>query len=374
MPIQFQNFYESTLSAPISATDLVIPINVPPSVTEGWLLLDYDIPSKREFIYFTAKTGSNVSVLSTANRGMDGTPAIPHTQNAKIRMNVSAGLLNSVITANAASVTTDVASRMNETTFAHVASGLVWAGLGYGSSLSASMTSGVVYQAGQRLALAAIGTRPFTASRDTYIDVLNTAGVGSLVFTEVVNNAASPALASNSIRIGIIVTGATNILNVGSVNQGEEAKVLPSFAAIAMSVTDSLGNLICPRDPTRKVLGYKQVTAAQGGISGPTDITGLAATINVPFGRKIKISLNIGFFQSATNNYVEAAIMEGAATLALAQTPLTAASQRGTVSPFIILCPTAGVHTYKISAAAFTGGAQTLASATNPNSILIELM
>jgi len=94
----FTNFYESTLSGPISATDLVIPINTPPSVTEGWLLLDYDVPSKREFIYFTSKTGSNVTVPSLAvGRGRDGTTAIAHTQNAKVRMNVSAGMLKDIV-------------------------------------------------------------------------------------------------------------------------------------------------------------------------------------------------------------------------------------------------------------------------------------
>jgi len=98
MPLtDFPNFYESTLSAPISATDLVIPINVPPSVTEGWLLLDYDVPSKREFIYFTAKTATNVSVASIVlGRGRDNTVAIAHTQNAKVRMNVNGGLLKDI--------------------------------------------------------------------------------------------------------------------------------------------------------------------------------------------------------------------------------------------------------------------------------------
>jgi len=97
MAVQFENFYESTLSGPISATDLVIPINTPPSVTEGWLLLDYDVPSKREFIYFTARSGTNVTVPSLAvGRGRDSTVAISHTQNAKVRMNVSAGLLDDV--------------------------------------------------------------------------------------------------------------------------------------------------------------------------------------------------------------------------------------------------------------------------------------
>lgn len=92
MAVQFENFYESTLSGPITDTDLVIPINTPPTVTEGWLLLDYDVPSKREFIYYTSRDATTVTCPADG-RGKDGTTAIAHTQNAKVRMNVNAGIL-----------------------------------------------------------------------------------------------------------------------------------------------------------------------------------------------------------------------------------------------------------------------------------------
>lgn len=93
MATEFQNFYESTLSGPITNSDLVIPINVPPSVNEGWLLIDYDVPSKREFVYFTSSNSTTVTVPGSGGRGQDGTTAIAHTQNAKVRMNVNAGIL-----------------------------------------------------------------------------------------------------------------------------------------------------------------------------------------------------------------------------------------------------------------------------------------
>lgn len=93
MAVDFVNFYESTLSGPITNTDLVVPINVTPSVNEGWLLIDYDVPSKREFVYFTSKNSTTVTVPSSGGRGQDGTTAIAHTQNAKVRMNVNAGIL-----------------------------------------------------------------------------------------------------------------------------------------------------------------------------------------------------------------------------------------------------------------------------------------
>jgi len=171
-----------------------------------------------------------------------------------------------------------------------VASGGVWTGDAYGSTRAASMTALVAYINGQRGTVSAVTARTFTASKDTYIDVLNTAGVFSLVYTEVTNNAASPALAANSIRLGIIVTGASHIANVGSVNQGQEDKILPIASSIAYAVTDSLGNLICPRDPNRKLLGYRFITGNQGGFgTTPAQVTGLSAPVKVPTGRKVKV-------------------------------------------------------------------------------------
>lgn len=183
--------------------------------------------------------------------------------------------------------------RGSETFFDHVASGMVWSGDAYASTRNASMTAGVCYINGRRISISAVTARSFTASKDTYIDVLdNQDGTGTLVYTEVTNNAASPSLAANSIRIGIIVTGASNIAAAGSVNQGQEDKILPIASSIAYAVTDSLGNLICGRDPARKLLGLRQVTASQASIgTSETDLTGLSIPFIVPTGRKVKISL-----------------------------------------------------------------------------------
>jgi hypothetical protein len=138
------------------------------------------------------------------------------------------------------------------------------------------MTSGVVRINGRRFTVATVTARSFTASKDTYVDILYSAtdNTGTPVYTEVTNNAASPALASNSVRIGIVVAGATSIAAAASINQGQETMLLPIASSIPYAVTDSLGNLICPRDPNRKVLGFKQVLADQTLISGPSDITG----------------------------------------------------------------------------------------------------
>lgn len=225
--------------------------------------------------------------------GQDG------THGAVTATSVSAPTLAG--TASISEAGTTLATMRTETMFDHVASGCVWTGDSYGSTRFASMTAGVAYINGQRLVIAAITAHPFTASCDTYVDISNTAGVGTVVYGVVSNNAVSPVVQSYQIRIGIIATGATNILNAGSVNQGEESKVLPIASSIAYSVTDSLGNLICPRDPNRRTLGYRESSTVQTGISTSAVIlTGMSSSINAPSGRKVKIEVIVARISSSS--------------------------------------------------------------------------
>lgn len=209
---------------------------------------------------------------------------------------ITAGTLPASASATAANVET----RFTDNLFDYVASGCVWSGDAYASTRNASMTAGVAYIGGKRLVIAAITARSFTASKDTYID-LDTSG--SPTYTEVTNNAASPALTSGYIRIGIIVTGASNIAAVGSVNQGQENKVLPIASSVPYAVTDSLGNLICPRDPNRRILAYREITTDFTTTSStPVAITGLS---NIPFimpsTRRVKITFVAGSMANSTN-------------------------------------------------------------------------
>lgn len=196
-------------------------------------------------------------------------------------------------------------TRLADSFFDHVASGLVWAGDAYASTRNASMSAGIIYINGRRISIGAVSARAFTASKDTYIDVLdNQDGTGTLVYTEVTLNAASPALAANSVRIGIIITGATNILSAASVNQGQKDRVLPIASSIPYCFTDSIGNIICPRDPSRRMLAYRQIVA-DATSTGSSDMTGLNLNFIPPTANDVVIS---GFIGSASSSAANSAI------------------------------------------------------------------
>lgn len=233
--------------------------------------------------------------------------------------------------------------------FDYVVSGCIWSGDSYGVNRNASMTAGVLYIGGRRHTVALVTARTFTASRDTYVDALsNGDGTATLVYTEVTNNNASPSLAANSVRIGIIVTGASTIANVGSVNQGETGKVLPIASSNPYMTTDSLGNLICPRDPDRKILAYRQIIAQVNiNAAGTTDITGLNI---VPFispdsKRKIKVHGFLPIISSA-GGLQKASIRESSTTLQSWQNNMPTVGAIPTF-PERVMEFSAGLHTVK---------------------------
>lgn len=238
---------------------------------------------------------------------------------------------------------------INQTTFPFVASGLIWSGDSYGASLNGSMTSGVIYYNGVPVAIGAVTANAFAASKDTYIDIdLN----GNITYQAVTNNAASPALTANSIRVAIVVSGAGSIASVAAINQGQPTKVLPIASSIAYTTTDSLGNLICPRDSGRKTLGYRQIIVSPTTTSTTgADITGLSMAIIVPDNRRIKLILDLGTSISSnagTGSAVLASLNEGATVLARKQfLQYTNNAGTGIDKPTAVITPSSGLHTYK---------------------------
>ena len=92
--------------------------------------------------------------------------------------------------------------------------GLVWSAL---TGLNAGMTSGQYYSnSGILLPITAVTSRAFTASRDTYVSIGQN---GSLGYSEVANNAAQPALPSNSNWLAKVVTSASAVTSVTDMRQ-----------------------------------------------------------------------------------------------------------------------------------------------------------
>jgi hypothetical protein len=370
----YQNFFSATLSGDITAGTTVIGLSTVPTPTAGILVFEPDSTTNREVVLYTTKGASTVTAPSDG-RGYSGTVAAAHLQGTSVIM----APVDKWFTALASGELSSDPLR-TELFYDYVASGLVWTADAAGSTKNASMTSGVLYILGKRLTLVAVTARVFTASKDTYIDVSdNGDGTGLITYNEVTNNAASPALATNNIRIGIIVTGATNIATSGSVNQGQQDRVLPIASSIPYAVTDSLGNLIFPTDPLRRVLGYRQIVSSfTTTATTVTDVTGLSVPVIVPTGRKVRITI-FGIHQShsaATGTQINASIRESSTTLASEQLNTAGVSFAQPLQVHVLTSPTAGAHTYLASVSSNgTAGTYTVAaSATTPTFVLVELV
>lgn len=276
--------------------------------------------------------------------------------------------------------------RGGENSFNYIASGCVWTADSAGTNTKASMTSGVVYINGKRLTVAAVTSRTFTASKDTYVDFAdNGDGTAKIIYTTATNNTSSPSTLSDSstfadstnIRNAIIVTGSASIANSGSINQGDPTCVLPIASSIPYAVTDTLGNLICPRDPYRKLLGVRQVISSQGSITGAVDITGLSVPFIAPANRKVKITLSGADVKSTVaGDTCTINIKEGSTSLQGTDFGLPTASIHQNCQPLsVVLLPSAGLHTYKgtIVRAAGSGTLTLDASSSIPLQLLVEL-
>lgn len=152
----------------------------------------------------------------------------------------------------------------------YFANGCVWT---ITSGLVGTMSAGVLYMQGERIPISGIGSKSFTASKDTYVDISTT---GVATYTEVANGATAPTLEPNRIRNAIIVTNATTI------------------TTIIQRDRDTRGNLVYNDRPVAKESSAPRVTLTTTGTSVTLDctntdvlaITALASgvTINQPAG------------------------------------------------------------------------------------------
>jgi hypothetical protein len=99
-------------------------------------------------------------------------------------------------------------------------------------SLTTSCPGGTMYFSGKQVVVAADGGHAYTASQDTYVDVVNT---GSYIYQGVSNGAAAPAITANSIRIAKVVTSGSAVTSV------------------TQEGIDSLSNLLYPQVPVNSM-------------------------------------------------------------------------------------------------------------------------
>ena len=155
------------------------------------------------------------------------------------------------------------------------------------AGVSVAVSPGVVWINGQRMYIAGYGPASQGNNADGYYDA--DLATGTVVLTTASNNGASPALAPNRIRLGIVVSSGGSVTVI---NQGSPAATGPTISSVILSVTDTLGNLIYPSSPTQTLIGYKQITTDFSVASASySAVTGLSVPIIVPLGRRVSVSV-----------------------------------------------------------------------------------
>jgi hypothetical protein len=126
-----------------------------------------------------------------------------------------------------------------------------------------------------------------------------------------------------------------------------------------------------PGTPPGGTLGYAQVTANQTGISSATDLTGLAVTVTVATSRRIKIT---GHHQivATVAGLAFGEVRESTTTLGRYDGANIAVNSRDTYDGSIIVSPSTGSHTYKLTLVPASGTFSLEAAATIPAFILVE--
>ena len=118
------------------------------------------------------------------------------------------------------------------------------------------------------------------------------------------------------------------------------------------------------------ILDVATVTANQGSITGATDLTDLTVTVNVQAGRSIRVAAVAQSLNSGANSNL-LYIKEDGTTK---QTSRYVASTVAESFPgaWVILAPTAGEHTYKLTGDVGGGTMTLVASSSSPAQLVVE--
>ena len=102
-------------------------------------------------------------------------------------------------------------------------------------------------------------------------------------------------------------------------------------------------------------LNYSSVIASQGTFTTETDITGLSIVITVPTNKRVRLTAQIKLNSSVNSDAVNMWIKEGSTFLNGYGGTLSFLNQNYTAYSQVIISPSAGVHTYKVSAVRSSG-------------------
>lgn len=228
------------------------------------------------------------------NAALQSAPVLQNFQAIATFLNALDGgnLLAGSVTEAALAVAVDPRQRAADAGTNYVASGMTITG----TSGTVTVAPGVYYANGYRVVYSG-GSASLTASSDVYIDADQNGVIhftGSLV---VANNANSPTLTANSIRLGIVSTNGSN--NVTSINQGSTTATLPTYLVsgqtVTMTVCDSIGNLIYPCAPSQTgiMIGYRGIGVGAPAVTINADqiIPQLYFTVIIPPGRQLTLKM-----------------------------------------------------------------------------------
>jgi len=268
----YQNFYSSTLTGDITSGTLTIGLATVPTPTSGILIIEPDSTSSREVIFYTSKGASTITCPSDG-RGWSGSSASAHLTGSTVIMasvdEYFEGLADGTLSADPV-----------RTILPTLATCIVSGGtLAQSAGLVGTFSNIVFYLAGRRFSGSSIANKTYTASKDTYVDITGGSdGSITVTYTEVANNAASPALAANYIRVGIVTTSGAAITNV---NQGDPDATLPTTTdSVPVAVCDTLGNLIYPK-PGQRLLGFRRYPTGAGTSTTSTSAVAISAGLNI---------------------------------------------------------------------------------------------